>query len=363
MRFLVINFGGESWGSIDITSLPRGGDMIKFLRTIFLNDGFVRAIPVITLIFGVGMFACSYIFLPKDNFPAWHDASKTLSQAILVGGLVGVITNSLRYIGIFRESVHEVMFGTEHLKVRNDLPELWSKVTSVICQEKFPQLAERLQVDVLDNYVPAKKDFYYSNYSRECTIRVEGDDSDVVTLFEELDFILHPADPNKEINYIYRSKCDSRSPAALVRLNLHRLDVDGTVQQVGMVEEEYDDEFGGKGLSQSYAIPLSGKDSYRIRRSTSRNLCLTKDPVIEYSSDEFILGCVAKFRSEEPTLVPVFQSVGTEDFDDRSMGPAGNWPVHREFAGLMFPRQGYVLFIQRQVSSPPLTPTETAATS
>ena len=130
-----------------------------------------------------------------------------------------------------------------------------------------------------------------------------------------------------------------------------------------MVEEEYDDEFGGKGLLQSYAIPLVGKDSYRIRRTMSRRLCLTNDPVIEFSSDEFILGCVAKFRSEEATLVPVFQSVGTEDFDDKTMGPAGNWPVHREFAGLMFPRQGYVLFIQRQVSQPLLTAPETTATS
>lgn len=87
----------------------------------------------------------------------------------------------------------------------------------------------------------------------------------------------------------------------------------------------------------------------RANRSVTRKLCVTKDPVTEYSSNEFILGCVVKFKSEDAGIVPVFQSVGTEDFDDRTMGPNGNWQVHREFNGLMFPRQGYILFIQRQV--------------
>lgn len=257
------------------------------------------------------------------------------------------------------------MFGADHLKQRRDLPELWSQITSIICQEKFPQLAERLRADVLANYVPAEKDFYYSDYSRECTIRVEGDDPDIVTLYEELDFRLHPADPNKEVTYTYRSSCDSRTPAQLTRVDLHRLDIDEVDHQVGMVEEEYDDEFGGKGLTQSYVIPLKGKDGYRIRRAMTRRLCITKDPVVEISSNQFILGCVTKFRSEEPTLAPVFQSVGTADFDDRSMGPDGHWLVHREYNELMFPRQGYILFIQRQISSPPaasLTPDPVSAT-
>lgn len=321
----------------------------KMVTAIFLNDGFLRALPLLTLIVGLALFILAYVVVPAQDYPTWHDAAKSLGQAVLVSGLVGLLTYSFKFIGIFREAVHEVMFSTEHLSSRKDLHELWSKVTSAICQEKFPQLGERLRADVLAKYVPAEKDFYYSHYSRECSIGVDGDDPDTITLHEELDFRLHPADPLKEVVYTYRSTSDSRTPADVARLSLHRLDIDGEDHQVGMTEKEYVDEFGKKGLQQSYAITLKGKESYRIRRTMTRRLCISTDPVIEFSSDEFILGCTAKFRSMEPTLVPVFQSVGTGDFDDQSMGPEGIWSVHREFEGLMFPDQGYILFIQRRV--------------
>lgn len=73
--------------------------MIERLRAIFLNDGVLRAIPTLTLIAGLVLFTVAYLLLPAARHPAWHDAVKTLAQSVLVGGLVGVITNSLKYIG------------------------------------------------------------------------------------------------------------------------------------------------------------------------------------------------------------------------------------------------------------------------
>jgi hypothetical protein len=326
-------------------NIPMGG-IIHFLRKVLFNDSLIRAVPFLTLLAGVLGFALSYLVWDTGTL---HEIIKSFSQVVLASGLVSVLINSFKYMGIFKEAVHEVMFSPDHLRQRSDLPALWSRVTSVICQEKFPQLAERLHADVLAKYVPAGKDFYYSGYSRETTISVVPDDPDIVSIYEELDLSLHPADPAKEVFYSYYSKVDSRTPRELAEIELIQLSVDGIVKDIDFTVSEYDDEFGGTGVMQKYTIPLSGKNTYKIRRATRRRLCITRDPVIEYSSQEFILGCVAKFRAESPGIVPVFQSVGTEDFDDQTMGPDGNWQVHRVFHGLMFPRQGYILFIQRQV--------------
>ena len=316
---------------------------------IFLNDGVLSALPLLTLLLGGGLFTLAFTTWPAATSPVTHDVLKSLSQTILAGGLVGVLTNSFTYMGIFRDTVHDVVYGHEHLKTRNDLPQLWSRITSVLCQEKFPRLTPHLQMDVLKKYIPTKKDFYYSQYSRECTISFEGDDQRIVVIYEELDLLVHPYSSTKEISYTYRGQIDSRTPAGVGQLNIHEFTIDGKDRAVAMHDEPYLDEFGGTGVKQSYAIPLSGKDEYRIRRSASRRVCIASDPILEFSSSEFILGSTVKFRSTDPRILPIFQSVGTEEFDDRTMGRTANWNVHREFTGLLFPDQGYMLFIQRQL--------------
>jgi hypothetical protein len=53
-------------------------------------------------------------------------------------------------------------------------------------------------------------------------------------------------------------------------------------------------------------------------------------------------------RSETNELKVVFVGVGTE-FEDKRLGPNDSWAVRNELSGLMFPNQGYILFLQREV--------------
>jgi len=325
-----------------------GRDLLKFVRKIFINDGFVKALPWITLAIGLILFFASY-FVDQEISPRLKDALKSLGQVIVTSGVVSAILNSFKYMGIFRDVVHEVIFSIDHLKTRNDLSELWKRITFAICEEKFPDLSDLLHKNVIGNYLPAKKNFYYTDYLREVTISFHDKERDIVSLYEEVDLKLHPADNVTEVKYTYQCFIDSRTPPELACVDIHSLWIDDIEPNYEMKTRNYVDEFGGQGTIQSYEISLSGKDVYRIRRSSTRRLCISKDPVNEYSSEEFIHGCTAKFRSTDSGILPIFQSVGTEDFDDKAMAPNGTWQVHREFGGLMFPRQGYLLFIQRQI--------------
>jgi hypothetical protein len=322
-------------------------ERFQILAKVFSSDMLTRAWPFLLLMLGGFVLLMGFSY-PSSTFPRAHEVLMLLAQVILVGGLVGTLTNSLKYIGIFKEAVADVVHGKDFLQSRSDLPELWKRVTSVLCQEKFPQLADRLHGDVLANFLPAKKDFYYSNYFRECTLSFEGEQRDIVTIHEEIEFDLHPARREMEIPYTYRSWCDSRTPREVALVSGLRLFIDDVDQGDVLKEEEYEDEFGGKGLSQSYLVPLSGQEVYKIRRHMTRRLQIDRDPVIEFSSDEFILGCTVKFRSATAEIVPVFQSVGTDKFHDKSIGRKGDLKVYRTLPSLMFPKQGYILFVQRQ---------------
>lgn len=322
---------------------------LKLLKTIFWNDAIQRALPTITFLAGLCLFAASYVVYPALHYPVRHDLLKSLGQTILVSGLIGMLLTTLKYIGIFQDAVHDVVFGDAYLKTRTDLPAIWTRVTAAISQGKFPQLSKQLEADVLSTYIPTQKDFFCSGYKHECVIRPMDGRDDVVLIHEKIEFVLHPADAHKAVSYPYESYTDSRTPPDIAKLNLIGLYVDDQKQDITLKQETYQDEFGRPGLKQSYALTLSGKAEYRIRRLAVRKLRIAEDPVIEYASNQFILRCEAKFKSEIPHLVPIFQPVGVGDFDDRAMGAEDNWHVSREFNGLLFPRQGYMLFVQRRL--------------
>jgi hypothetical protein len=321
------------------------GPTLALLRRIFAKDILVRIVPAAALITGAILFVMAYLIVPETRSPAWHDALKTLAQIILVSGVVSVIVNSVKYMGIFKEAVHEVVFGPDHLRSRKDLPDIWSVVTSILCQDKFPDLSRHLHTAVLGKYIPTAKNFYYSDYDRECTFKWEDKENGIVVVQEEIELTINPANQNEKIVYTYVCNFDSRSNAIVSKLELNDLRIDGRNYPNALKFETYDDEFGGKGTRYSYSFDLQGKKRYRVRRSITRRLPLLLDPVTEYSSLEFILDTTVKFRSETSDLKPIFVSVGTDDFEDLTF-PKGHWQVHRELKGLMFPRQGYILFIQ-----------------
>jgi hypothetical protein len=190
-----------------------------------------------------------------------------------------------------------------------------------------------------------KKDFYYSEYHRQCVVRWADKTKNVAEVEEMIDITLHPVSASDQVNYIFVSRIDSRTPRDIAKLHITHMDIDGTTYTDVLKEEEYDDEFGGKGLRLSYEIPLKGRAEYRIRRSSIRKLALSQDPVLEYVSPQFILESTVQARSESPDLNIVFVGVGL-DFEDKKTGPASYWPIDKEQGRLMFPNQGYILFLQ-----------------
>lgn len=46
---------------------------------------------------------------------------------MLSSGIFTAILKSLQFTGIFKEEISKVMVGTDFIKNRNDLPELWKE--------------------------------------------------------------------------------------------------------------------------------------------------------------------------------------------------------------------------------------------
>jgi hypothetical protein len=316
----------------------------RFLGEVFSRDALTRAIPAFAIVVGPIVFGISYLMLPTH--PLWHEALKSLGQAILISGVVSTLLTSLTYIGIFQHAVHDVLYGSEYLKTRTDLPDIWSRVTAAICQEQFPVLKNQLQTRVLDDYIPTKKNFYYSRCDRECVVSWADKNKNIVNIEESTEIVLVPSSLDEKVTYAYEATADSRNPAEIdVRLDHLEIGGDANTYANILKEEEYTDEFGGKGKKYSYNITLSGQPEYFIRRLITRKVALSHDPVGEYTSNQFILNPTLKVRWKTDDLKVIFVGVGAE-FEDKSLGLRDNWNIRKGMTGLLFPRQGYILFTQ-----------------
>jgi len=166
-------------------------------------------------------------------------------------------------------------------------------------------------------------------------------------MVEEIEVILTPISTFEEIEYTYSSKTDSRTPRNFAKIDISRLEIDNVDHRHAIGEEEYDDDFGRKGLRTHYSIKLKGNKEYAVKRRLERKICLLNDPVMEFSSPHFIAMKTVKVRSNPDELRTVFVGVGNDQFEDRAGGTGGIWSIHRELKRPLVPNQGYIIFIQR----------------
>lgn len=99
-----------------------------------------------------------------------------------------------------------------------------------------------------------------------------------------------------------------------------------------------------------YSVNLKGKSSYGVRRVTNRIFPVMIDPFSVYTSPNFTLGASVLVECLPDDLRVKFVSLGTAgNFVSRlpqDVPSSRKGDVDREYAGLIFPKQGYVLFFQ-----------------
>jgi hypothetical protein len=90
---------------------------------------------------------------------------------MLSSGIFTAILKSLQFTGIFKEEISKVMVGTDFIKNRNDLPELWKEISKTIYNRKFPKISEELENRILQTYFPTNENFYYEDYNVSINIK------------------------------------------------------------------------------------------------------------------------------------------------------------------------------------------------
>ncbi len=272
-------------------------------------------------------------------------------SAILAGGVFSVILKTMQVRGVFQDTLSKVLFDEPYLKKRNDLRELWSKVTSLISKQRFSTLESHMHEAIMEHYIPTKDDYYFENYYRTCVVRWNNEETTEISLSEEISLHIVPTSADAEITYKFSSSPSPGVPLEVACPKVDYLKINNKVyfENGKPLKEEYIQEGKGKeGEEFKVAIPLAGSKRYVVERRSHRTFPMGVDPFQRYVSPRFIKGAKINVHCIAKNLRVRFVSLGTpNEFSSffpkeiADISRAGD--INREYPGLLFPEQGYLL--------------------
>lgn len=307
---------------------------------------------------GLGIYSSTRILI-DDSENLNQQFINAVSIAALSGGFFTFLVNSFQYMGVFKESVRDVMLEDALLSRRADLPDLWKKISSLIADNRFPALSHEMHSQMLEGYMPSENDYYYRDYQRSCHVMWENDDptTKVLQMTETVSMIVVPTDRDTTIPFKFAfvgSDGADRLPSAEHHIDLRLLTIDGVRyvvnnEQVSVTTErsvtveEVDDML-------HCTIDLSGQDEYEVKREICRTFKPSIDPIQECTSERFIKSARIIVQCKPENLRVRFINMGTPvDFDylyDGLGHRSRHGDIMRHYPGLLFPRQGYGLYFQ-----------------
>ncbi|WP_373060281.1 hypothetical protein [Zunongwangia sp. H14] len=108
--------------------------------------------------------AIVFILFPNTKYSPLPNLGNSIMEKIgfvaLTSGVFAGVLKSIQFSGLFKEELTKIISGSDFLKNRKDLPDLWKKISKIIYSEKFPEISSLLEDRILTTYFPKDKNHY-----------------------------------------------------------------------------------------------------------------------------------------------------------------------------------------------------------
>lgn len=335
----------------------RGNDMNKansFWGTLWRYT--VWAFPWLITILGVGLIVFARAHLSSESDTFWPSLLQDVGMAFLAGGIFAVVLKSLQFLGIYQKAISDVMTADQFLRIRNDLPDVWKRATSIITGARFSELSEQIYTDLLKTYLPSEEDYYYEDYTRTCKVDWKENSQHILSMEEDAQWAVIPTSKNDKITLEFSFSPSDGSPSipkAQLALVVEWLKIDGedyvlSNQPVDenkvRINRDRDGHFHCE-------VDLKGKEKYTIHRRIHREFYPYYDPYQRCFSMRFIKGARIIVQCLPDDLRVRFLALGTPHEFKRRINEGfeaeeRRGDINREYDKLLFPNQGYALVFQ-----------------
>ena len=287
---------------------------------------------------GVALYYVAYFHMGQDNI--WRDIFIKVGDVLIIGVLLGYLSNAAQFLGIFKQDLQDIIYGKEFLSKRNDVDSVWETVTKVLFKSKFPAINKDLLSLIHKTYLPVDNITYYNDYNSSIKLEWVDKERKIIRVKNHITFELI-ADSTKEFDFPLKSWLDVeglQDDDYFVNVSDYKVNGESaTIKSTTSTVKNGCHRF-------EQIITLKGATKYEISKLVDKQYSLDKDFAICFRALYIINKFTLSYSGPEDINTNFYSRGTVENFkpfgEDRYNG------FTRKHKGLILPNQGYVIALK-----------------
>lgn len=307
------------------------------------------------------LLACLWIVVEAEKKPpattsdqnshGWASiALAKIAYVVLIGASTAIFTRFLGGIGMFRDAIADVLGGDAWLDRRNDLEDLWRRITRRIFLPGFREEAKDSQEFLMAlneamtevvNRPERRVNYYVKNFKRWVDIRWQNKEDGIVEIIDTLDFEVIPFDESIPCQYDMIVVGMAGGNMNEYKILLRELKINGDTKDVSKITSIT------KENRSRASIPLSGCSVYKVYKKTSYIQNLNSDPVFVAAAGRVIWGMDSTITCKAEGLRINFEEVGVDGAFRPIRDDVDGGVIQRETRKVLLPEHGFLVVMAK----------------
>ena len=290
------------------------------------------------LIIGLILYWIGFFYF--DDSSLYSKISIKIADVLVIGVVLGFITNAAQFIGIFKQDLQDIIYGKEFIKQRKDIYPLWENLSKELFKNKFPSLHKEL-LNTVNGYLPKDEVSYYNDYEIHTSIEWVDKDKGIIKVTDKVSFDLI-SETTDEIKYPIKSWTKIKDRIHYTN-SITQITVNGNKPtDIKYIGERQDVEGS---LCQEQQLSLQGFTKYEIKYTREKTYNIDDDYYVGFRA-KYIVNKLRVCLVLPNEIEAIFTSRGTQkDFEDIINK---NNQIERRYRGIVLPRQGYIFSLKQK---------------
>lgn len=270
-----------------------------------------------------------------------HEILFQIGNVLVIGVVLGFLSNASEFLGIFKKEIQEVVYGDDFLANQKDLSKYWKTTSKQMFKNKFPDIHEEF-LEVINANFPTDEVSYYKDYEMTSTMEWLDENKGLVRVrdFVEFDLVADSVD-----KFVYPLK-------NWIRTSTNGVNIKSTMVSFVVNNKEKVKDIKPKETTKSgercdeYNILLKGEKIYHIKYQLEKEFSIFDDHCKGFKAKYIVKNC--RLNLEVPNNIHMqFETRGTiGDFEDKGVQKPNK--ISKYYKGILLPKQGFIVAFQKQ---------------
>jgi len=308
------------------------------MKNILSTNNFRTGAAWLFLIVGISLYVIGFCLIEDES--VWSKIAIKIADVLVIGVVLGFITNAAQFIGIFKQDLQDIIYGKEFIKQRKDLYPLWENLSKELFKNKFPTLHKEL-LKTVNGYFPKDDVSYYNDYEIHTSIEWVNKEKGIIKVTDKVAFDLISETTDK-IPYPIKTWTTIKNKQEYTN-KITQITVNGNKpNDIKYIGEKQDVEGS---LCQEQQLSLQGFTKYEIKYTREKTYNIDDDYYVGFRA-KYIVNKLRVCLDLPDEIDAIFTCRGTQnEFEDISNN--GN-RIEKRYRGIVLPRQGYIFALKRK---------------